>query len=141
MTQEKLDWDVFETKNEDRLKLENGKKYELGFSAIRQDTLEVEDTEKTAEGMIKAKKRIPMLILSVDYRDGKPAKLELVVTSKRLAQDVRTYFQRDMLFSRLFEISREGEGMQTKYRMLALNDKPGAKAGEKSPAKAGEAYI
>lgn len=120
----KVDWDAFDTKNEDRLKLETGKKYELGFSSIRQDSMEVEDKEKTAEGTIPVKKRIPVLVLGIDRRDGKPAALELLVTSKRLAQDIRTYFQKSMLFTRLFEITKEGEGMQTKYRMIALDEKP-----------------
>jgi len=123
-TQDKLNWEVFESKHEDRLKLETGKKYELGFSGIRQETMEVEDKEKTAEGTVSVKKTIPVLVLAVDYRDSKPAKLELAVTSKRFAQDIKTYFQKGMLFTRFFEISREGEGMQTKYRMIALNDKP-----------------
>ena len=124
-TDEKLvDWEAFDTKNEDRLKLETGKKYELGFSAVRQGEIEVEDKEKTAEGTLPVKKKIPTLVLSIDYRDGKPAKLELLVTSKRFAQDIRAYFQKDMLFKRVFEITREGEGMQTKYRMLAMEDKP-----------------
>ena len=135
ITEEKLNWDVFETKHEDRLKLENGRKYELGFSGIRQETMDVEDREKTAEGMIPVKKTIPVLILAIDFRDGKPAKLELAITSKRFAQDIKTYFQKGMLFTRVFEISREGEGLSTKYRCLALNDKPDGKAGQPAPPK------
>ena len=140
-TEEKLvNWEAFDTKNEDRLKLETGKKYELGFSAIRQDSMEVEDKEKTAEGTVPVKKKIPVLILTIDYRDGKPAKMELLVSSKRLAQDIRAYFQKDMLFKRVFEITREGEGMQTKYRVLAMEDKPApptTQGGEKSTAGKG----
>ena len=132
--QQKLDWNVFETKAEDRLKLEVGRKYELGFTGIRQDHMDVKDKEKTAEGTVEVTKRIPMLVLDIDSRDGKPTKLELVVTSKRLAQDIRTYFQKGMLFSRYFEITREGEGMQTKYRLIALNDKPPKAGGTSAPS-------
>lgn len=125
--QTKINWEKFDTAHEDRLKIESGKKYLLGFSAIRQDEIEVEDKLKTAEGTIPVKKKIPAIILTIDYRDGKKTKSELLVTSKRFAQDIKTYSEKGLLFSRMFEISREGEGMQTKYRMIALEDKPSKK--------------
>jgi len=129
-------WEDFETQNEDRLKIENGKKYELGFSSIRQDSMEVEEKEKTAEGMVPVKKIIPTLILGIDYRDEKPVKMELVVTSKRLAQVIRTYFQKNMLFTRFFELTREGEGLHVKYQLIALDNKPIPRVSGENPAPA-----
>ena len=135
VTEEKINWNEFAEKSgEDRLKIEAGKKYLLGFNSVKQDHIEVEDKEKTAEGTIPIRKTIPCLILGVDYIDEKKVTKELSVTSKRLAGDIKTYFEKGLLFSRFFELVKEGEGFQTKYRLLALNDKP--KVGVPTPTPA-----
>jgi hypothetical protein len=121
-----MDWDRFEIQSDARVKIETGKKYEMGFSAVKQDEIEVTDKEKTAEGSMEVKKKIPVLILAVDYYDNKPAKRELVVTSKRLVQVIRTYFEKGLLFRKMFELKKDGEGFQTHYSMIALDDKPHA---------------
>lgn len=121
-----IKWDLFEMSDNDRLKLETGKPIRgLGFCSIKQTEVEVEDKEKTAEGTLPVKKKLSALLLGIDYKEGKPVQMELLVTSKRLAGDIRVYFEKNLLFSRLFELTREGEGYQTKYRLLALEEKPG----------------
>lgn len=136
-----LDWDRFEIQSDARVKIETGKKYEMGFSAVKQDEIEVTDNEKTAEGKMEIKKKIPVLILAVDFYDGKPAKRELVVTSKRLVQTIRTYFEKGLLFRKMFELRKDGEGFQTHYSMISLDDKPKAPSptqnGEKSAGAGG----
>lgn len=123
-----MDWDRFEIPSDNRIKIDTGKKYELGFSAVKQDEIEVTDKERTAEGSMEIKKKIPVLILAVDFYDGKPAKRELVVTSKRLVQTIRTYFEKGLLFRKMFELRKDGEGFQTHYSMISLDDKPHAPA-------------
>lgn len=124
--QAKINWEEFDIGDaEDRLKLEPGKTVRgIGFCSVEQDTLEVEDKEKTDQGTVPVKKKIPVLKLGIDYKEGKPVKMGFTVTSKRLAQDVRAYFEKGILFTRLFEITKDGTGMQTKYRLLAMEDKP-----------------
>ena len=133
-----LDWDRFEIQSDNRVKIETGKKYEMGFSAVKQDEIEVTDNEKTAEGKMEVKKKIPVLILAVDFYDGKAAKRELVVTSKRLVQTIRTYFEKGLLFRRVFELKKDGEGYQTHYSMIPLEDKPVRAPSPTEPAKGGE---
>ena len=124
--EEKINWVVFEVKGggEDRIKPEKGKQYEFGFSSIRQDELEVVDKEKTAEGRIEIKKRIPVIVLEVDYLNGKRTKREFMVTSKKLIATIKTYFERDLLFTRVFQYSTDGEGYQTTHQLIALQEKP-----------------
>jgi hypothetical protein len=122
-----INWGMFEVKNkEDSIEVEVGKKYELGFYSLKQGSMEVVDKEKTAEGKVEVKKTIPTLILGVDFHDGKPCKKEILFTSKKLAADIRTYFEKDMLFKRVFQLDKSGSGFQTVYRLIALNDKPKA---------------
>lgn len=122
---ETVNWSEFEVKSgEDRIKLEVGKKYELGFCSLKPDHIEVTDKEKTAEGQVEVKKSLPVLILGVDTFEGKPAKKELMVTSKKLVQTIKTYFERDMLFTRIFQLEKSGTGYQTTYQLIALQDKP-----------------
>lgn len=123
--QQKINWADFEVKNsEDRIKVELGQKYELGFNSLRQDTIEVVDKENTAEGKVEVKKPLAVLILGVDTYNGKPAKKELSITSKKLIQTIKTYFERDMLFRRIFQLEKSGSGFQTQYQLIALQDKP-----------------
>lgn len=128
MTESNLvNWQDFEMKSaENRIELKNGVKLELGFRSIKQFELEVTDNEKTAEGKIEVKKKIPALKLEVDSLDGKPCVKELVVTSKKLTATIRTYFEKGMLFKRIFQIEKTGEGYQTSYQFIALQDKPEA---------------
>lgn len=123
---EKINWNEFEVKGagEDRIKLEAGKKYELTFNSIRQDEIEVTDKEKTVEGMVEVKKKIPVIILGVDMYFGKPSKKELMITSKKLIQTIKTYFDKDMLFTRVFQLEKSGTGFQTAYQLIALQEKP-----------------
>jgi hypothetical protein len=123
--QQKIDWAQFEVKSaEDRIKVEVGQKYELGFNSIVQDTIEVVDSEKTEEGKLEVKKQIPILRMGVDVFGGKPCKKELTITSKKLIQTVKTYFERDMLFTRIFQLEKSGAGFQTIYQLIALQEKP-----------------
>lgn len=126
MEQENVNWSEFEVKGvgEDRVKVEVGKKYELGFCSLRPEHIEVVDKEKTAEGQVEVKKQLPVLILGVDTLAGKPVKKELMVTSKKLVQTIKTYFERDMLFTRVFQLEKSGSGFQTIYQLIALQDKP-----------------
>lgn len=120
-----INWQDFEVKSaNERIVLEVGKKYELGFNSITQSTIEVVDTEKTEEGKVEVKKTIPILRLGVDFLDGKPTTRELTVTSKKLIQTIKTYFEREMLFSRIFQLEKSGSGFQTVYQLIALEDKP-----------------
>lgn len=122
---ESVNWSEFEVKSsEDRIKVELGKKYELGFCSLKPDHIEVTDKEKTAEGQVEVKKSLPVLILGVDLYEGKPAKKELMVTSKKFVQTIKTYFERDMLFTRVFQLEKSGSGYQTTYQLIALQDKP-----------------
>jgi hypothetical protein len=131
-----VNWSEYEVKGgEDRIKVEVGKKYELGFCSLKPDHIEVVDKEKTSEGNIEVKKSLPVLILGVDILEGKPVKKELMVTSKKLVQTIKTYFERDMLFSRIFQLEKSGSGFQTTYQLIALQDKP------KDRSKDVEAFI
>lgn len=122
-----VNWGDFEVKlPEDRIKIEKGIKLELGFKSIKQSTIEVVDKEKTAEGKVEVKKTLPVLVLGVDLLNGKPCDKELMVTSKKLIGTIKTYFEKDMLFRRVFQIEKQGEGYQTTYPLIALNDKPKA---------------
>jgi hypothetical protein len=122
--QSKINWGEFEVKGgEDWIVLETGKKYELGFCSIKQSSMEVVDKERTAEGKVEIKKTIPTLILGVDLLAGKPAKTAIQVTSKKLIQTIKTYFERDMLFTRIFQLEKSGSGFQTTYQLIALQDK------------------
>ena len=122
-----INWLDFEVKNsEDRIKVETGVKYEVGFSALRQSSIEVVDTEQTVEGKVEVKKTVPTIVLAVDFYNGKPAKKELQITSKKLIAVVKTYFEKDMLFRRVFQLEKSGEKYQTTYQLIALNDKPTA---------------
>jgi hypothetical protein len=122
-----INWSDFEVKNpEDRIKVETGVKYELGFYSLRQSSIEVVDTERTEEGKVEVKKVVPTIILNVDFFNGKPAKKELQITSKKLIAVVKTYFEKDMLFKRVFQLEKSGEKYQTTYQLIALNDKPKA---------------
>jgi hypothetical protein len=133
---ESVNWSEFEVKGgEDRIKVEVGKKYELGFCSLKPDHIEVVDKEKTSEGNIEVNKSLPVLILGVDILEGKPVKKELMVTSKKLVQTIKTYFERDMLFSRIFQLEKSGSGFQTTYQLIALQDKP------KDKSKDVEAFI
>ena len=124
-----VNWADFEVKNtEDRIKVETGVKYELGFCSLRQGSIEVVDSERTEEGKVEVKKTVPTIILNVDFFNGKPAKKELQITSKKLIAVVKTYFEKDMLFRRVFQLEKTGEKFQTSYQLIALNDKPGAQA-------------
>ena len=123
--QTKINWSVFDVKaSSDRITLETGKKYELGFHSVKQDKIEVEDKEKTIEGKVEVKKQLDVLILGVDLFEGKPVSKELMVTSKKLAQVIGTYFEKKMLFSRVFQLEKLGTGFQTTYQLIALQDKP-----------------
>jgi len=51
-----------------------------------------------------------------------------MITSKKLIQTIKTYFERDMLFKRVFQLEKSGTGFQTTYQLIALQDKPIAKA-------------
>jgi hypothetical protein len=120
-----VNWADFEVKiPEDRIKVEDKVKYELGFGALRQSSIEVVDKEQTEEGKVEVKKTIPTLILAVDFYNGKPAKKELQITSKKLIATIKTYFEKDMLFKRVFQLEKSGTGFQTQYQLIALNDKP-----------------
>jgi hypothetical protein len=55
---------------------------------------------------------------------GKQAKKELMITSKKLIQTVKTYFDKDMLFTRVFQLEKSGTGYQTTYQLIALLEKP-----------------
>jgi len=122
-----INWADFEVRNpDDRIKIDVGQKYELGFHTLSQTTIEVVDREQTEEGKVEVKKTIPVIILGVDYFAGKPAKKELMVSSKKLISTIKTYFERDMLFKRVFQLERSGTGYQTIYQLIALNDKPRA---------------
>jgi len=128
MEQEKtlVNWVDFEVKKpENRIVLETDVKYELGFYSLRQSSIEVVDTEKTEEGKVEVKKTIPTLILGVDTYNGKACKKELQVTSKKLTQTIKTYFEKDMLFKREFQLVKTGTKFQTMYQLIALNDKKG----------------
>jgi hypothetical protein len=117
-TQTKINWDVFESKSkDDRIEIEVGKKYELGFTSLRQGQIDVDDEESGQ------KKKLDVLILGVDVFDGKPVKKEYTVTSKRLAQTVKTYFEKGMLFTRIFQLEKTGTGFQTLYQLMALQEK------------------
>lgn len=132
-TEVKINWNEFDLKNsEDRLTVKPGVKYDLGFNAVKQSSMEVTDSERTEEGKVEVKKTIPTLILSIDYEAGKPVKKELTVSSKKLAATIRTYFEKGMLFTRFFELMKTGEGFLTNYQLLAMNDKP--KQGAVAPA-------
>lgn len=123
--QTKINWQEFEMKSkEDRIKLETGVKVELGFNSLRQGSIEVVDTEKTDAGKVEVKKTVPTLILGVDYLNGKPSKRELQITSKKFIQTVKTYFEKDLLFKRIFQVEKTGEAYQTAYQLIALQDKP-----------------
>ena len=125
---ESVNWSEFEVKGgEDRIKLELGRKYELGFCSLKADHIEVVDKEKTLEGNIEVKKQLPVLVLGVDIWEGKQAKRELMVTSKKLVQTIKTYFERDMLFTRIFQLEKSGTGFQTTYQLIALQDKQKSK--------------
>ena len=129
MDNEQVNWSEFEVKGgEDRIKLEVGKKYELGFCSLKPDHIEVMDKEKTAEGQVEVKKTLAVLVLGVDTLEGKPVKKELMITSKKLVQTIKTYFERDMLFTRVFQLEKSGSGYQTTYQLIALQDKPKDKA-------------
>ena len=120
-----VNWGDFEVKSsEDRIKVEVGTKYELGFSALRQSSMDVIETEQTTEGKVEVKKTIPTLVLAVDFFNGKPVKKELSITSKKLIAVVKTYFEKDMLFKRVFQLEKTGEKYNTLYQLIALNDKP-----------------
>lgn len=122
-----INWSQFDSQKDDRIKVEVGVKIELGFNSIRQETIEVTDKDRTEEGKIEVKKMIPALELGVDFYNGKPVKKTLLVTSKRLAQTVRTYVEKDMLFKRVFQLEKSGSGFQVQYSLIALNDKQQAK--------------
>lgn len=122
-----IDWDAMKPKNsEDRIKLEVGVKLELGFNSIKQEVIEVVDKEATEEGKVEVKKQLPVLVLGVDRLDGKPVKKELMVSSRKLIQVVRTYFEKNMLFNRIFQLEKSGSGFQTAYQLIALQDKTSA---------------
>jgi len=119
-----VNWADFDVKNtEDRIKVEEKVKYELGFGAVRQSSIEVTDKEQTEEGKVEVKKTIPTLILAVDFFNGKPAKKELQITSKKLIQTIKTYFEKNMLFTRVFQLEKMGTGFQTTYQLIALQEK------------------
>jgi len=122
-TQTKINWEVFESRNkDDRIEIEVGKKYELGFFSLRQGQIDVDD-EETGQ-----KKKLDVLVLGVDVLEGKQVKKEYTVTSKRLAQSIKTYFEKGMLFNRIFQLEKTGAGFQTVYQLMALQDKPERKA-------------
>jgi len=129
---ENVNWEEFEVKGvgEERLMLEVGKKYELGFCSIKSDHIEVTDKEKTAEGKVEVKKQLPVLILGIDYLAGKPTKRELMITSKKLVQTVKTYVEKSMLFNRVFQLEKSGSGYQTTYQLIALQEKPKDKSAD-----------
>jgi len=129
---ENVNWEEFEVKGvgEERLMLEVGKKYELGFCSIKADHIEVTDKEKTAEGKVEVKKQLPVLILGIDYLAGKPTKRELMITSKKLVQTVKTYVEKSMLFNRVFQLEKSGSGYQTTYQLIALQEKPKDKSAD-----------
>ena len=117
-TQTKINWDVFESKSkDDRIEIEVGKKYELGFTSLRQGQIDVDDEESGQ------KKKLDVLILGVDVFEGETVKKEYTVTSKRLAQTVKTYFEKGMLFTRIFQLEKTGTGFQTLYQLMALQEK------------------
>ena len=125
MESKEIEWAKFDVKEQgDRLMLELGKKYELGFNSIRSDVIEIVDEERTTEGKLEVKKPLNVIILGVDMLGGKLAKKELMITSKRFIQTIKTYFEKNMLFSRVFQLEKSGTGFQTTYQLIALQEKP-----------------
>jgi len=135
--QEKIDWSVFDVKNygEDRFKPEVGKKYEIGFCSMKPTAIELEVDEITADGTLKTKKAVPAIILGIDWLDGKETKKETVFFAKKLMPTIRTYSEKDMLFTRIFQLEKQGSKFQTTYQLIALQDKP------KDRSKDAEAFI
>ena len=132
--QTKINWSVFDLKtSNDRITIEPGKKYEVGFHSVKQDRIEVLDKEKTIDGKVEVKKQLDVLILGVDLFEGKTVNKEFMVTSKKLAQVIGTYFEKKMLFSRVFQIEKSGTGYQTTYQLIALQDKEKSKDVEAFP--------
>jgi len=132
--QQKIDWSVFDFEGAERVKIEIGKKYDLGFCGIRPDTIEVIDKQQSAEGKIETKKKIPVIILDVDSYNGRLVKTELLVTSKKLVKTIKTYFEKDMLFKWVFQIDKQGEGFQVSYGMIPVSQKAAASPPSPSPS-------
>lgn len=118
-----INWDAFVVNTNDRIKVETDKPVELGFNSIRQEEIEVEDKERTEEGRLSVKKKISVLILGVDFYNGAKCKRELLISSKRLVGTIKTYFEREMLFNKVFELRKTGSGFQTQYTLLVVGDK------------------
>jgi hypothetical protein len=120
-----INWSNFDVKGsaEDRFKPDVGKKYELGFYDAVETKVSLENEEKTPEGVIKEKKPVSAIILKIDLLDGKPVKKEWLVFAKKLMPTLRTYIEKDMLFTRVFQLEKTGTGYQTLYSLIALQDK------------------
>ena len=120
-----INWSNFDVKgsSEDRFKPEVGKKYELGFYDAVETKVPVENEEKTPEGTVKEKKIVSAIILKIDQLDGKQVKKEWLVFAKKLMPTLRTYIEKDMLFTRVFQLEKTGTNYQTLYSLIALQDK------------------
>jgi len=116
-----VNWENFKEGEGEYFMPETGKKHRLGFASLREDKAEVD--EQLDDGQVR-KKTVPCLIMRVDLLDGKKTDKKFSVTSKRLAAQIKAYFEEKLLFSRVFSLEKTGEKFQTKYVLMALGDKP-----------------
>lgn len=122
-TQTKINWQAFEGKSGDYFKPELGKKYRISFKPGKLSQGSRDGTETLSDGT-KVVKQIPCLNLEIDNLDGKATALEYSITSKRLVQTIKTYIDEGLLFTRVFQLEKTGTGVETKYMLIALGDKP-----------------
>ena len=101
-----VNWNDFADES-NRIKITAGAVYHLQFSALRQDTMNIEEDDGTS-------KTIPILLLTI--RGETPIK-ELCVTSKNFARLIRKFADDGSLLNSRFRIERIGTGYDTVYKM------------------------
>lgn len=113
---DEIDWSVFETQ-EDRLKFRPGETHEVGFNGAKITQVEVQRSGEAETRVITA------LELEIDMLDGKATQKKFLATSKQLISTIRTFYENRTLFDFLFQITRQGEGFQTKYFLVPVRKK------------------
>jgi len=111
----KIDWSMFD--DTDRLKVETNKTYEIGFSNLRATIREVQDR---ATGQ---SKQIPAIELDIDYLNGEKVQKKMYATAKNFVVQLKMLYEKNLLFTSIFQLTKQGEGFQTKYFLVAVRKK------------------
>jgi len=127
--QQKIDWEMFDKPGMKFFKPEVNKEYCISFNPefLGQEMREIID-KKTKE-----KKQVPALLLKTDMIDRNIVEVRWEITSVRLIKTIKEYYEKGILFKKVFILKKTGEGTQTLYTFYPSGDKsPAKKAGSSS---------